>query len=141
VTLKIIDASVAVKWFVREETGKQAAMQVLDQIEDSPVDFAVPELFFNEMLSVFCRLLQPSAEVIDYMNALQDLGLHRIGNGRELLTAAADLAQTHSITGYGAVYAACAQLTSGVWITADRSAHHRLSSTSLSSFLIDHFSA
>ncbi len=134
-SLKIIDASVAVKWFVREEAGKQAAMGLLDEIESSPAGFAVPELFFNEMLSVLCRLLASPEEVIDYMNALQDLGLHRIGNGRELITAAADLAKTHSITGYDAVCAACAKLSGGVWITADQNAHDRLSSMRLSSIL------
>ena len=134
-SLKIIDASVAVKWFVREKTGRQAAMVLLDEIEASPAEFAVPELFFNEMLSVLCRLLDSPAQVVDYMNALQDLGLHRIGNGRELLTAAAALAKKHSIPGYDAVYAACAKLTNGVWITADKSAHDRLSSTRLSTVL------
>jgi predicted nucleic acid-binding protein len=95
----------------------------------APAGFAVPELFFNEMLAVRCRLLENPAEVVDYMNALQDLGLHRIGNGRELL--AAGLAKSHSITGYAAVYAACAKLTGGLWITADRAAWERLASTGL----------
>jgi predicted nucleic acid-binding protein len=112
-------------------------MDLLDEIEASPSEFAVPELFFNEMLSVLCRLLDSPAKVIDYMNALQDLGLHRIGNGRELLTAAANLAKEYSITGYDAVYAACAELTSGVWITADQSAHDRLTSARLSTVLTD----
>lgn len=73
--LRVIDASVAVKWFVREETGKRAAMELLEEIESAPANFAVPELFFNEMLSVLCRLLDSPDDGIDYMNALQDLGL------------------------------------------------------------------
>ena len=133
--LRIIDASVAVKWFVEEESGKPAAMALLGEIESSPEGFAVPELFFNEMLSVLCRLLDSPAVVIDYMDALQDLGLHRIGNGRELLAAAAELSKAFSITGYDAVYAAAAKLTGGVWITADQNAHSRLSPTGLSQAL------
>jgi len=132
VTLRIVDASVAVKWFVREEEGKRAAMELLGEIEASPAGFAVPELFFNEMLAVLCRLLEDPAETVDYMNALQDLGLHRIGNGRELLATAAGLAKNHGVTGYDAVYAACAKLTGGVWLTADTTAHGRLASTGLS---------
>lgn len=131
-TLKIIDPSVAVKWFVLEEGEKEAAMHILDRIESSPSDFAVPELFFNEMLSVLCRLLDSPDKVVDYMNALQDLGFHRIGNGRELLAAAAELAKSHSVSGYDAVYAACAKLTGGIWITADQDAHDRLISANLS---------
>ena len=73
-SLRIIDASVAIKWFVREKTGRQAAMGLLDEIEASPEKFAVPELFFNEMLSVLCRLLDSPTQAVNYMNALQDLG-------------------------------------------------------------------
>jgi predicted nucleic acid-binding protein len=71
------------------------------------------------------------------MEALQDLGLHRIGNGRELLATAADLTKIHSLTGYDVVYAAFAKLTDGLWITANHNAHDRLSSTGLSVILTD----
>lgn len=52
----VLDASVALKWFVAAEPLKAEAMQVLDQIENGTTDVLVPELFFNEVLAVLCRL-------------------------------------------------------------------------------------
>jgi predicted nucleic acid-binding protein len=127
VTLQILDASVAIKWFLAEEVGREEALEILDQVRDAPARFAVPELFFNEMLAVLVRLVGDDASAVRrYLDALQDLGLERIGNGRALLARAADLACRYGLTGYDAVYAASAQLTEGRWLTADLRAHRRI---------------
>lgn len=126
-TLQVIDASVAIKWFVPHEAGAAEAIAILDQVRDSPAEFVVPELFFSEMLAVLVRLLgRDDAAVRRYLDALQDLGFERIGNGRELLARAAELACAHGLTGYDAVYAASAQLIGGYWLTADVKAHRKI---------------
>ena len=126
-TLQVLDASVAIKWFVKSETGRLEAIRILDEVRDAPERFAVPELFLNEMLAVLARLLADKpADLRGYLGALQDLGLQRVGNGRELLARAADLACGHDLTGYDAVYAAAAQLTGGCWLTADAKAHRKI---------------
>lgn len=126
-TLLIVDASVAIKWFVPGEVGREEALGILDRVRDAPAEFAVPELFFNEMLAVLTRLARrENAAVRSYLDALQDLGFARIGNGRELLACAADLACTHGLTGYDALYAATAKLTRGCWLTADARAHRMI---------------
>jgi len=90
-------------------------------------EFAVPELFFNEMLAVLTRLAGGDAAAVrTYLDALQDLGFERIGNGRELLACAADLACAHGLTGYDALYVATAKLTGGCWLTADGRAHRKI---------------
>jgi hypothetical protein len=54
--LTIIDTSVAVKWFVSDgEPKRKEALIVLDTICCEPHRYAVPELFFNEMLRTNCR--------------------------------------------------------------------------------------
>jgi predicted nucleic acid-binding protein len=127
VTLQVLDASVATKWFIANEPGRVEALRLLDDVRDSPSSFAVPELFFAEMLAVLVRLLgDDGAAVREFIDALQDLGFERIGQGRELLARAADLACAHGLTGYDAVYAASAQLTGGLWLTADQKAHRRI---------------
>ena len=79
------------------------------------------------MLAVLARLLgRDTAALQRYLNDLQDLGFERIGNGREFLTRAADLACAQGLTGYDAVYAASAQLTGGCWLTADLKAHRKV---------------
>jgi predicted nucleic acid-binding protein len=127
VSLQVLDASVAIKWFVPRETGRAEAMQILDQVRNSPGGFAVPELFFNEMLAVLARLLaDDSVSLRSYVDALQDLGFERIGNGRELLASAAELACGYRLTGYDAIYAASAKLIGGLWLTADARAHKKI---------------
>ena len=126
-TLQILDASVAIKWFVAHEAGRTEAITILDEVRDSPAHFAVPELFFNEMLTVLARLLGDDAEAVRrHLGSLQHLGFERIGNGRELLDRAADLACRHALTGYDAIYAASAQLAGGTWLTADLRAHRKI---------------
>ena len=132
----VIDTSVAIKWFVREAEGKHEAAQVLSQVEASPRLFAVPELFFNEMLSVLCRLCTSESQVVRYLKVLEELGFHRIGNGSELLAVAAGLALHYRLTGYDAVYAASAQLVSGTWLTADQKAHKKIEKLGISRSLV-----
>ena len=54
-----------------------------------------------------------------YVEAIQDLGLERIGNGRDLRACAGLPACQNGLGGYDAVYTATAQLTDGCWSTAD----------------------
>ena len=132
----IIDASVAIKWFVKDERGKSQAMTVLDKVRESPSDFAVPELFFNEMHAMLVRLTPKDANSTkDYLRALEGLGLHRLGNGHELLATAIDLASEYKLTGYDAIYAAYAKLTGGIGITADASTHRKIKKLKLSQTL------
>ena len=49
--LWVIDASVAVRWFLEEEAHPNAD-RVLSMVVDSPESFAVPELFAFEVFSV-----------------------------------------------------------------------------------------
>ena len=99
--LFVLGASVAVKWFVPGEAGRAEAIDLLERVHHTRDAFAVPELFFNEMLAVLARLAgNDAAAVGSYMEALQNLGFERIGNGRELLGCAADLACAYRLTGY-----------------------------------------
>lgn len=134
-TIEIIDASVAVKWFVDGEGGASGALAILDRIEANPREFAVPELFFNEILAVLCRRIREEARVRRTLEILQNLGWRRLGNGSELLAAAVNLAKERGLSGYDAIYAACAKLTGGVWLTADERAHKKITSLRISRFV------
>lgn len=124
--MKIVDASVALKWFVEEPHGQKAANDILGELESNPCSFAVPELFFAEMLHVLCRVFKDKKKVKDAISILEDLGLERIGLGHELLRMAADIALTYKMSGYDAIYVATAQLTEGHWYTFDREAHKKV---------------
>jgi predicted nucleic acid-binding protein len=125
--LTIIDTSIAVKWFIADDEPKRPeALSVLERICAEPHRFAVPELFFNEMLAVFCRLLNHPSGIREYMHNLEQLGWERIGNGSQLLEKAAELAKEFHLSGYDAVFAASAALVEGVWLTADEVAARKL---------------
>jgi predicted nucleic acid-binding protein len=132
--LRIIDASVAIKWFVNENR-REAALHVLNDIQKNSRFYAVPELFFNEMLAVLGRLLKEELPLLKCLNLLQDLGLERLGNGRELITTATHFITKRGLTGYDAIYAACAKLTGGIWLTADEKAHHKIKSLGISQLI------
>lgn len=128
--LTVIDTSVAIKWFVDEPgPGQDSALKVLDRIRRAPSEFAVPELFFNEMLAVLCRLESDPRQVSSYIGTLGELGFERFGNGARLLQEAAELALNYKISGYDAVFAASAKLLSGFWLTADDVAVRKLKGT------------
>lgn len=136
--LGIVDASVAVKWFVIEENGRQESLKILSRIEKKPTEFALPELFFNEMLAVFCKLINDPIDIMRYMDILGNLGCRRIGNGRQLLNEAATLAKKTDLSGYDSIYLASAKLTSGTWLTADGKAHRKVKHLKLSSLIGSH---
>lgn len=116
----VLDASVAIKWFVRDEPLAAAALHVLDAIGADPRPYAVPELFLNELLAVLARLPDATTEqTTRALSLVESLGLARIGNGHELLAAAAGFACDWGLSGYDAVYLAAAALGDGVWLTAD----------------------
>src|SRR5580704_6938301 len=102
-TLNIIDASIAIKWFLSEEEKRDEALKILDEIQSAPHRFLVPELFFNEMLAVFCKINSNPSHINRYLHILENLGFHRLGNGSELLNMAAQIAHKYKITGYDAV--------------------------------------
>ncbi len=130
----VIDASIAAKWFVDEPLSEEAR-SVLLTLRDHPERFAVPELFFVEMLSVLSRITETEDQLKDLLGILEELGLARLALGHETLCRAAELAFSWELTAYDAVYAATADLLGGHWLTADSRAHSRISSLGISSLL------
>lgn len=130
----VIDASVAAKWFVDEPFSKEAR-SVLLALRDHPERFAVPELFFVEMLSVLSRITESEEQLKELLGILEELGLARLALGHEILQRAAALTFSWGLTAYDAIYAATADLLGGQWLTADSRAHARIASLGISVLL------
>ena len=82
--LQIIDTSVAIKWFVKEN-GQDKALQILEQITTSPQNFAVPELFYFELSNVFNRLIPtPNKGQLQVLEEVIMLGVNRFSMTNEL---------------------------------------------------------
>jgi predicted nucleic acid-binding protein len=118
----VIDASVAARWYILDESHANADA-VLQRVIAEPELFAVPELFFFEVMAVLGRVHPLPEET--YLEAF--LPIVEAGVFRHPMTAT--LAQqscrflAEGLTGYDACYAGLAVELGAKWITFDRSAH------------------
>jgi len=132
----VIDASVAIRWFLTDEVNP-AADDVLHRVIDEPESFAVPELFAFEVFSVLCRLHPHGPRVFhDGVMPLLDGGIFRQPMTAALSTRASAFLE-HGLTGYDACYAALARDVGGAWLTFDRKAHTCIAAEGISCYLAE----
>jgi predicted nucleic acid-binding protein len=130
----VVDASVAIRWFIEEESNPLAD-QILGKLIDQPESFAVPELFCFEVYSVLLRVhpfgLKVFSEgVIPFLQG----GMFRQPMTGKLSRMAYRYVQM-GLTGYDACYAALAKDLKGVWLTFDQKAHRAIEKERISWFL------
>jgi predicted nucleic acid-binding protein len=121
----VIDASVAVKWFLKEEANAEADL-ILEDVLDTPENYAVPELFAFEVYSVLKRLHPEGGDV--FRNGIMPIlegGLLRHPMTNDL-SIKADFFVKAGLTGYDSCYAALAQDLNGYWLTYDNKAHSKI---------------
>ena len=127
----IIDASVALRWYLADEYHSNAEA-VLDRLISSPEQFAVPELFAYELLSVLLRIHpQPLNAYTSGVIPLLQGGLLRYPMTEMIARRAYSLSRL-GLSGYDAAYAALAEELEGLWLTFDSRAHNTLKSKQLS---------
>ncbi len=118
----VLDASVAVRWFLKDESHPNA-YAVLGRLIDHPEFFAVPELFCFEVYAVLCRI-HPSGQdaFVKGMMPILNSGILRQPMTESLATRASRYVE-RGLTGYDACYAALAKEIRGTWLTFDQKAH------------------
>lgn len=118
----VLDASVAVRWFLKDESHPNADA-VLRRLIDHPEFFAVPELFCFEVYAVLCRI-HPSGQdaFLKGMIPILNSGILRQPMTGSLATQASRYVE-RGLTGYDACYAALAKEIRGTWLTFDQKAH------------------
>ena len=118
----VIDASVAVRWFIEQENHPHADL-ILDRMLSSPEKFAVPELFCFEVFSVLHRIHPQGHKVfLKGMIPVLNCGIFRHPM-TESLALQANTYINKGLTGYDACYAALAKELKGMWLTFDDKAH------------------
>lgn len=131
--IEIVDASVAVKWFVRDhETGLDSADDVLQRVVLNPMNFAVPSLFHYEVHAVLCRRLKHTEDVDSHMEILWALAIPTVEADSETLRQATQIATAMGLSAYDAVYLSLAKILRGTWLTCDKKAHERARRSKLS---------
>jgi len=130
----VIDASVAIRWYLEDE-AHDCADEVLKAIVEDPCRFTVPELFAFEVYAVLQRL---------HPNGLQAFrkGIIPILQGGILrhpmtddLAVRANRFVKKGLTGYDACYAALALDLKGYWLTFDKKAHEVIKKDGVSCLL------
>ncbi|MBI1862454.1 MAG: type II toxin-antitoxin system VapC family toxin [Deltaproteobacteria bacterium] len=133
--VRIVDASVAIKWFI-EEPGHEVAIAMLEELIEKPRNFAVPELFFFELFHVFHRILpRATNEQFDLLTTVVELPIQRFSMTRELLEACSEF-QKMGLSGYDSAYVGLAKVLKGQWVTFDSKAHAVVRHTNLSKLLL-----
>lgn len=132
----IVDASVALRWYLEEEAD-DVADEVLKKIIEEPTLFAVPELFAFEVYAVLQRL-HPNGLWAFRKGIIPLLqgGLLRHPMTEDLAVKANRLVKK-GLTGYDACYAALALDLKGCWLTYDKKAHKLITVEKISCLLSD----
>ena len=132
----VVDASVALRWYLEEETDDYAD-EVLKKIVDKPALFAVPELFAFEVYAVLQRL-HPNGLWAFRKGIIPLLqgGILRHPMTEDFAVKANRFVKK-GLTGYDACYAALALDLKGCWLTYDKKAHKLIMVEKISCLLSD----
>ena len=116
----VLDASVVVKWFTKEE-DRDLALEFRDQFLTGEIDIALPDLILYELANVL--RYNPNfdkKDVSDAVKSIIGLGVQILVPTTHLLTNAVNLGFTYGITVYDAVYVALAEELNYNFLTADK---------------------
>jgi predicted nucleic acid-binding protein len=121
----VLDASVALRWFIAEERSVNADA-VYHRLVKEPEAFAVPELFCYEVFATLFRVHPRAQEAFEQgILPLLRSGLLRYPMTDAVASKAARFVAA-GLTGYDACYAALAEELDAVWLTFDSKAHARI---------------
>jgi predicted nucleic acid-binding protein len=119
----VIDASVAVKWFLPAEDHAEDALALLHARAAGSVRLVVPSLLFyevsNALLVAVRRNRLAREDYLDALEALFRLGLEA-ADLPDYHRRAAALAYAYGRSAYDAAYLALAESRGAVFLTADR---------------------
>jgi predicted nucleic acid-binding protein len=121
----VIDASVALRWYIEDEKNANADAIHKRLIED-PESFAVPELFGYEVFSVLSRVHpDPLRTFQEGILPLLSSGILRYPLTEGIALRAATFVG-RGLTGYDSFYVALAEELGALWLTFDSKAHSLL---------------
>jgi len=135
----VVDASVAIKLFVIEESSEQTDKLFEQLTSDPPVHFYVPDLLFIECANILWKYVRnygyPAENARQDVADLQALALRSVSTA-DLLVPALELAMAQDITTYDACYAALADQLHLPLITADLTLARKLQGTQINILIL-----
>jgi len=126
----VVDASVAVKWYVKEEM-RDRALRLIEDFLSELVDLQAPSLLLYELGNALRHHPgSTEAECADAVKQARNLGIAIHDLDDSLVEMASTLAFREKITFYDATYLALARNLNAVFLTADKEMLARLSEES-----------
>ncbi len=130
----VVDASVAIKWFIPEIHSEKAILLL-----DNPIKFLAPNLIYAEICNILwkkLRLKELTPTVAQgILNDFKRLPLD-IKDNQFLLEIAWDIATKYQRSFYDSLYLALAYIENCSFITADQAFVNALKTTDLKSLLL-----
>jgi len=116
----VVDASVAVKWFL-DEPGSAKARELRQQSHLGDAELAAPDLLIYEVANALvCQRVYSPAEIAMSVDTLLSMELILSDPELDVMSRAVALADERSAALYDAVYVALAEMLGGELVTADR---------------------
>ena len=132
----VLDASVAIKWYVPEIHSNEAE-HLLFLRESGLLGFHVPDLFLIETANILWKKARAGELNTQELNQISDaiwFSPKTVHASRSLLSSARDISQTLSIAVYDSLYLALAIALDCPLVTADRKLYQALFNTALEPF-------
>lgn len=129
----VVDASVAVKQFVRDPRTEKA-IELFARMADPRTEFFVPDLFCIEMANILWKYVRAgqltASQVQEDLTTLEGYPL-RVFSTVTLMKEAVALGITYNLTAYDGSYVALARRVAAPLLTVDRKLFDALATTSL----------
>ena len=117
----VVDASVAVKWFIHErETHRDTALSLRGRHIEGQTRMIVPELFLLEVPNAIKAGRKGTEEELsEVLQTITDLDLQVERHTQAILRKTNAVASAYKLTWYDAVYIALAEISGFPCVTAD----------------------
>jgi predicted nucleic acid-binding protein len=127
----LLDSSVILKWFRREETWREVALQLRQAYLDGQMLIYVPNLLIYEIANVLrYKPDLTQQQVQEALMSLYDMQIRIVEISQELIKEAIHFAYFHDITVYDATFVAMAEYLKVLFITADEKLIQKLDKVS-----------
>ena len=127
----VVDASVAIKLFIKEPLSDQAE-SLFSILEAAPAALYVPDLFFIECTNILWKHIKrfgyPEGKAHEDLAALKALSLHRFAT-TDLMEDALGIAVAHDITAYDGCYVALGKQLKIPVVSADEKLVRKMADT------------
>lgn len=124
----LLDSSVVLKWFRRDEIWREAALKLRKAYLDGHTVIFVPNLLIYEIANVLrYKPDLTQLQVQEALTSLFDMQIRRVEISQVVIMEAIQLAYLHTITVYDATFIAMAKYLKVPFITADEKLIQNLS--------------